>query len=139
MLSFFSSFTNIFSWSNKINPPYESDSFVLSCISKIKTDTIQTPVCILRLDTNFKPKEYFINFSFDINVLILYIKNALLTSEWMIRTWDDTWATHQDVGYLIELNNLKTLEVKKLWFFNLSNSDQQAFANLHNSFQKLKL
>ena len=138
MLEYFSSFFSSLSTfvSPTTPPPVETDVIIKALQAKLAADRIKTPTCVLRLDSNFSAKEYYIDLSCSLDTMISYISNALNSSKesWRIRTWDDTWTHLPDVGYIIEINELRTLATKKCWFFNLTPHQQQHLNAIYRLF-----
>lgn len=114
----------------------DNDVIVKATISRIQTERIKNEICILRSDSNFIPKEYYIDFHFSLDTIKSYIQSTLSSPKesWRIRIWDDSWASSTDIGYIIELNELKTLATKKFWFFNLNLQQQQQLNSLFHAY-----
>lgn len=121
MLEYFGSFFGL-GYGSTPGPPVETDPVILASISRISSDRIRTPACLLRHDFNFNPREYYIDFCFSFENLVTYIRTTMENPKesWRVRCWDSTWASNLTVGYIIELNELTSLNSKKFWFFNLN-------------------
>lgn len=134
--SFFSSLSSIVTGTTPNNPPIETDPVILASIARISNDRIRTPACLLRHDFNFNPREYYIDFCFSFESLVSYIRTTMENPKesWRVRSWDSTWSNVQGIGYIIELNELRTLNSKKFWFFNLSPSQITYFDTLYVSY-----
>lgn len=135
--SFFSGLSQIVTGSSDPSrPPVETDPVIVASITRIANDRIRTPTCLLRHDFNFNPREYYIDFCFSFESLISYIRSTMENPKeaWRVRSWDSTWSSVPNVGYLIELNELKSLSSKKFWFFNLSQEQVSYLDSLYVSY-----
>ena len=124
MFNFISSY--FYQW---VDPghPVDNDPVVNDIIKRLKDEKITTTTCIFRTDINNQHMEYYINYNHNLELLTNYIQQSLQenANNWRIRTWDDTWANSLDVGYLIELNDIKNFISKKFWLFNLTLEQQK--------------
>ena len=109
------------------NQLVEYDPIVNSVKEYIQFNQILTPACVLRSDKDFYPKEYYIDYHFNLDTMLSFISTTLNSQneKWKIRLWNmsNYQPSQQECltnCYIIELTELSTLIGKKFWFFNLS-------------------